>query len=422
MQVSEFDVLIVGGGLAGLSLACALRDTRLRLGLVEQRPPQRPAGWDVRVYALSSANAAFLQEIGVWKHMAAERIAAIQGMEIFGDAGAALQFSAYETGLAELGWILESSLMASELWENAKRQGNLTLCCPAAAQSLTVNSAAAVLTLASGERLSAKLLVGADGRDSWVREAFAAAGDQHPVWRDGSGGQFRMRAAARWYCAAVVSCGRVLAWLPLAGNRISIVWSTADENARTLLAMPADDLCARIAAAGGHQLGALRLLTPPAAFPLRLVQVPRIVAPRLALVGDAAHGIHPLSGHGINLGYQDAKALARLLAGSPDWQDIGNERLLLRYQRERREETLLMQATTHALHKLFPRRFPGTEAFAQPRNEPDKCFASPKELSCALRNNRRLLKHPYLNPEKPDVYETRAICHRCRAQPAYFGR
>jgi 2-octaprenylphenol hydroxylase len=359
MQVSEFDVLIVGGGLAGLSLACALRDTRLRLGLVEQRPPQRPAGWDVRVYALSSANAAFLQEIGVWKHMAAERIAAIQGMEIFGDAGAALQFSAYETGLAELGWILESSLMASELWENAKRQGNLTLCCPAAAQSLTVNSAAAVLTLASGERLSAKLLVGADGRDSWVREAFALPAINTPYGEMGLVANFECERphagiARQWFRA-----DGVLAWLPLAGNRISIVWSTADENARTLLAMPADDLCARIAAAGGHQLGALRLLTPPAAFPLRLVQVPRIVAPRLALVGDAAHGIHPLSGHGINLGYQDAKALARLLVGSPDWQDIGNERLLLRYQRERREETLLMQATTHALHKLFRDDFPG---------------------------------------------------------------
>jgi len=112
-------------------------------------------------------------------------------------------------------------------------------------------------------------------------------------------------------------------------------------------------LAARVAAAGHHQLGALRLLTPPAAFPLRLMQVPRIVAPRLALIGDAAHGIHPLSGHGINLGYQDAKVLAALLASTPDWQDIGNERLLLRYQRERREETLLMQTTTHALHKLF---------------------------------------------------------------------
>jgi hypothetical protein len=171
MQASEFDVLIVGGGLAGLSLACALRDTRLRLGLVEQRPPQRPAGWDARVYAVSPANAAFLREIGAWKHMAAERIAPLHAMQIFGDGGAELDFSAYETGIPELGWILESSLMACELWESAKRQGNLSLCCPAAPQSLAMASEAAVLTLANGDTLSAKLLVGADGRDSWVREA-----------------------------------------------------------------------------------------------------------------------------------------------------------------------------------------------------------------------------------------------------------
>jgi 2-octaprenylphenol hydroxylase len=142
MQVSAFDVLIVGGGLAGLSLACALRDTRLRLGLVEQRPPQRPAGWDARVYAVSPANAAFLREIGAWKHMAAERIAPLHAMQIFGDGGAELDFSAYETGIPELGWILESSLMACELWENAKRQGNLSLCCPAAPQSLAITSEA----------------------------------------------------------------------------------------------------------------------------------------------------------------------------------------------------------------------------------------------------------------------------------------
>ncbi|WP_291991418.1 UbiH/UbiF family hydroxylase [Candidatus Accumulibacter sp. ACC007] len=359
MQASEFDVLIVGGGLAGLSLACALRDTRLRIGLVEQRPPLRPAAWDARVYAVSPANAVFLREIGVWKHLAGERIAPIHAMKIFGDDGAELEFSAYETGLPELGWILESSLMACELWENAKRQGNLTLCCPAVPHSLTMGPAAAALTLANGDTLSAKLLVGADGRDSWIREALALPAINTPYGEMGLVANFECARphggiARQWFRA-----DGVLAWLPLAGDRISIVWSTPDEHAKTLLDMPAEALAARVAAAGHHQLGALQLLTPPAAFPLRLMQVPRIVAPRLALVGDAAHGIHPLSGHGINLGYQDAKVLAALLASTPDWQDIGNERLLLRYQRERREETLLMQTTTHALHKLFRDDLPG---------------------------------------------------------------
>ena len=126
-----------------------------------------------------------------------------------------------------------------------------------------------------------------------------------------------------------------------------------------MLALSAYELCARVGAAGGHELGQLNLLTAAAAFPLRLMRVPRTIAPRLALVGDAAHGIHPLSGHGINLGYQDAKALADLLAATPAWQDIGDERLLRRYQRARREETVLMQTMTHTLRQLFRENLPG---------------------------------------------------------------
>src|ERR1035437_3723101 len=127
----SFDVVIVGGGLAGLSLACALRDTRLKIALVENHAPSTSAGWDSRVYAISPANADFLQKIGAWKHLDAERIAPIYAMKILGDGGAQLDFSAYETGVPELGWILESSLMACALWESVKRQGNLTLLCPA---------------------------------------------------------------------------------------------------------------------------------------------------------------------------------------------------------------------------------------------------------------------------------------------------
>lgn len=121
--MQQFDLIIVGGGLAGASLAVALRDTSLRIALVESRPPTRPDGWDARIFAISPANVAFLDRIGAWRHLDAERIAPIRGMEVRGDAGGELAFSAYETGVQELGWILESSLMACEFWESAKRQG-----------------------------------------------------------------------------------------------------------------------------------------------------------------------------------------------------------------------------------------------------------------------------------------------------------
>ena len=359
----SFDVLIVGGGLAGLSLACALRDTRLKIALVESRAPIPSAGWDSRVYAISPANTDFLQQIGVWKHLDAERLAPIHAMKILGDAGAQLDFSAYESGVSELGWILESSLMACELWENVKRQGNLSLFCPATPRTLEINEHAAVLTLSDGQRLSAKLLVGADGRDSWVRESAGLKAVNTPYGEMGVVANFTCERPHRGIARQWFRDDGVLAWLPLAGdstaNRFSMVWSTPDEHAETLLALPAEELCARVAEAGNHELGTLKLLTPAAAFPLRLMRVPETIAPRLALIGDAAHGIHPLSGHGINLGYQDAKALADLLVAAPEWQDIGSERLLCRYQRARREEILLMQYTTDTIRRIFRERLPG---------------------------------------------------------------
>lgn len=354
-----FDVVIVGGGLAGLALACALRDTRLKIALVESRAASPARGWDSRVYAISPANADFLRSIGAWKHLDAERMTPIAAMKIVGDGGAQLDFSAYQAGLAELGWILESSLMAGELWESVKRQGNLTLLCPARPRAVEISEAAAVLTLDDGQTLSTRLLVGADGRDSWIREAAGVAAISTPYGEMGVVANFECELPHRGIARQWFRDDGVLAWLPLPGKRISIVWSTPDRHAEELLALPAEALCARVAAAGDKALGELTLITAASAFDLRLLRVPRTVAPRLALIGDAAHGIHPLSGHGINLGYQDAKALAELLIAAPSWQDIGSERLLRRYQRARREETLLMQYTTHTLRRLFRERLPG---------------------------------------------------------------
>src|SRR5574343_140415 len=357
--MQQFDLIIVGGGLAGASLALALRDTRLKIALVESLPPSHPEGWDARIYAISPANVAFLDSIGAWRHMSAERITPIRAMQICGDRGGKLEFSAFETGVSELGCILESALMACEFWECAKRQGNLTIFCPARPAQLEFRHDAAVLRLNDGRVLSARLLVGADGRDSWVREAAGLSAINTHYGEKGVVANFaterpHLNMAYQWF-----RNDGVLAYLPLPGNRISIVWSTPDEHADELCALPPELLCERVAEAGERILGKLELLTSPAAFPLRLMRVPQTVAPRLALIGDAAHGIHPLSGHGINLGFRDARELALLLAGARPWQDIGEIRFLQRYQRARREETLLMQTTTDSIRRLFRAASPG---------------------------------------------------------------
>ncbi|WP_319243015.1 UbiH/UbiF family hydroxylase [uncultured Propionivibrio sp.] len=355
----SFDVIVVGGGLAGLSLACALRDTRLKIALVEARPPQRAEGWDARIYALSPANASFLQRIGAWKHLDAGRLSPIHAMKVYGDTGARLVFDAYEAGVDELAWILESSQLACELWENLRRQGNVTLYCPANPEKLHLGDDSATLTLNDGQVLAGRLLVGADGRDSWVRESAGLGARHSPYDEMGVVANFECEAPHRNTAFQWFRDDGVLAWLPLPGQRLSMVWSAPNTLADELMTLSPEALATRVAAAGEHTLGALRLITPPAAFPLRLMRVPTTVAPRLALIGDAAHGIHPLSGHGINLGLRDAEALAARLAATPDWQDIGDLRLLRRHQRERAEETALLQYTTHTLRLLFREKLPG---------------------------------------------------------------
>ena len=357
--MQQFDLIIVGGGLAGASLALALRNTRLRIALVENQPPRRPSGWDARIYAISPANAEFLESIGAWRHLDASRVTPIRAMQIYGDTTGRLDFSAFETGVSELGWILESSQMACELWESAKRQSNLALFCPARPEHLEFRQEAAVLKLSDGSVLSARLLVGADGRDSWVREASGLKSLNTPYGEKGVVANFLTEKPHHHNAFQWFRQDSVLAYLPLPDNRVSIVWATPEADADEICALSPESLSERVAEAGDYVLGRFELLTPAVAFPLRLMRVPQTVAHRLALVGDAAHGIHPLSGHGINLGFQDAKVLASQLSATQPWQDIGQVSLLQRYQRARREETVLMQATTDTLRRLFKASLPG---------------------------------------------------------------
>lgn len=366
----SFDLIIVGGGLAGASLAVALRTSPLKIALVESEIPRRPITgndpWDARIYAISPINQTFLSEIGCWQHLDAARMEPIQAMDIRGDEGGRLQFSASETGVKNLGWILESSLIACELWETVKRQANVTLFCPARPESLRYLNDSAELTLSDGQQLSAQLIVGADGRDSWVRAQSNLIENTSHYGQSGLVANFTTeyphdQIAHQWF-----GKNSVLAYLPLPGKRMSIVWSTPHAHAQELCELAKIDaqaFCEQIAEAGEYTLGKLELITPPVAFPLRLIKVPQTVDHRVALIGDAAHGIHPLSGHGINLGFQDARTLADLLLAAQPWQDIGEHQWLKRYQRARKEEVLLTQTTTDMLQRLFTLNLPALPNF-----------------------------------------------------------
>jgi ubiquinone biosynthesis UbiH/UbiF/VisC/COQ6 family hydroxylase len=351
------DVIVAGAGLPGLALAAALGRSGLQVALVD-RGPIRLAdpgtdGWDARIYAISPGSAAFLQSIGAWQAMPLERLQAVESMRIDGDAGGRVEFSAYDLHERALAWIVEESALRASLLPAVHAAG-VMLYGGVGFESLSWTSAQATLTLADGTALDTRLVVGADGLRSWVRSAAGLLAVPRPYGQTAVVANYDCTrahhgCARQWFRPD----GSVLAWLPLPGRRISIVWSAPDALATELLSLTAEALAARVADAGEDALGALVPLGPPSGFPLQYLRLPTSVAHRLALVGDAAHGLHPLAGQGVNLGFGDAEALATVLAQRGPVDDPGAPVLLARYARRRAEPVLAMQAVTDGLARLF---------------------------------------------------------------------
>ncbi len=264
-----------------------------------------------------------------------------------------LNFSAYDLGERALAWIVEERALRAALVPLVRSAG-VAVHAPCAFESLTFDPDRGRLRCADGSSLSARLVVGADGLRSRVREAAGIAAATRPYGQTAVVANFNCERAHRgralqWFHGD----GGILAWLPLPGRRVSIVWSAPDALARELLELPAPALAARVAACGRHALGAFESITPSAGFPLQRQKLPTVVAHRLALVGDAAHGVHPLAGQGVNLGFGDAEALSAVLAARGPVADPGLPLLLERYARRRAEPVLAMQTVTDALARLF---------------------------------------------------------------------
>lgn len=356
----QVDVSIVGAGLVGASLARALARSDLSLAVVEGAAPvERAQEWDARIYALSPGNVAFLEEIGAWGALDRARACPVRAMRIFGDDGSSkMEFSAYEAGVNELAWIVESGELQRALWKQLERQSNLSLVCPARPVSLQVGDHAASLTTDSGHSIESRLLVGADGANSWLRREAGFEAETRPYGEKGVVANFACEKPHRGIALQWFRGDGVLAYLPLPGNRISIVWSTDDAHADELMFLPRDGFCLRVAEAGNGLLGRLELIGPPEAFPLTRLEVPKLVRPRLALIGDAAHVVHPLAGQGVNLGFGDARALATVLQDPGTGRDPGDVSRLRRFERARAEDILAMRVVTDLLQRLFRVRQP----------------------------------------------------------------
>ncbi|HZP87374.1 MAG TPA: UbiH/UbiF family hydroxylase [Burkholderiales bacterium] len=352
------DLAIVGGGLVGLSVAAALRGSGLSVVLMDRAPPpallppQLP-DWDVRVFAISPGSEAFLRGCGTWPD-AIQRIQPVDAMQIYGDSRTGyLRFDARDARTVHLASIVENRLLLHGLWSVVRDDPDVRVCAPARAIDVDFETDSARLLLESGESVRARLLVAADGANSWLRAhagIFASASSyrQSAIVANFECERPHGGTAFQWF-----RNDGVLALLPLPGRRCSMVWSADESLAVELMQLPSDLLAARVETASQRQLGSLTSIGPAAGFPLQLVRVPRLVQPRLALVGDAAHNLHPLAGQGVNLGFQDARDLVTVLRERRACPDVGQYQLLRRYERMRREDVLTMTLATDGLHRLF---------------------------------------------------------------------
>jgi 2-octaprenyl-6-methoxyphenol hydroxylase len=372
MSGGRYQVVVVGAGLVGAAAALALGRQGLRVALVERQLPPVPDDiWDTRIYAISPASQRFLERLGAWQRMDASRIQPVFRMDVAGDTTGMVRLDAYEAGVSHLASILESGRLQEALWQALQADGNVALHCPASIASIESGEPFTRIAFDDGSVLEAELVVGADGAASRIREWAGLASTLTPYGQSGVVANFECERPHRGTAFQWFFDSDILAWLPLTrhttphglqpivdrsppsgGNCLSMVWSTQSAHADELLALDAATLAARVQAAGHDRLGALRLLTPAAAFPLRLIRVDSVVAPGVALIGDAAHGVHPLAGQGVNLGFGDAEALVDVLAQHRQAY-CGDGRVLQRYARARAEPVRRMQALTHGLHHLF---------------------------------------------------------------------
>jgi len=357
-----FDVVVVGAGMVGAATAALLARAGFSVAIVEHREPlpfdlAEPVG--LRVSAFSPGSIDVLREAGAWRQIERQRHCAYRRMIVEDrDETTVLQFDAPEFGLEYLGIIIENDLVQWTLWQSLLATGGVELICPGILASVDQRPGECVVGLQDGPSLRARLLVGADGAESRVRQLLGIRQDHWEYGQQGIVGVVQTATPNRGLAWQRFMEGGPLAFLPLQDGSSSIVWSRPAAEAERLAALDDEAFLAELqqAATGGDAHWPDRVIAcgPRAAFPLTMRLSNRYTAQRAVLVGDAAHVVHPLAGQGVNLGLLDAAGLVEVLVEARSRQDdLAAEKTLLKYGRWRRSEAEIMARGIHNLRSLF---------------------------------------------------------------------
>ncbi|MGS3174316.1 FAD-dependent 2-octaprenylphenol hydroxylase [Aeromonas sanarellii] len=358
MQMQEVDVVIVGGGMVGLGLAAALKQSTLRVAVVEGRLPDPVLGTapDNRVSALSLASQRILQGVGAWDGIAARRLQPYERMQVWEqDSFGQIAFDAASLRQGALGHIVENRVIQLALLEAIGGAGNIQLLTPARAKSLQSSAAGALLLLEDGRALSASLVVAADGAHSWVRRQADIPLTSWDYGHHALVATVRCAEPHEAVARQIFTPQGPLAFLPLwEPDLCSIVWSVPAKRAEALCALDDERFSRQLSAAFDGRLGLCKVEGARSAIPLTARYARDFARERLVLVGDAAHTIHPLAGQGVNLGLLDAAALAeQILKHHGAGADIGLLANLRGYERWRKSEAARMLAAMEGLKRLF---------------------------------------------------------------------
>ncbi len=365
-QIIKTDVAVVGAGLVGLSAALAMHQLGLKVTLIAAEQPNDSVietdDWDQRIYAISPQNMHWLKHLGVWQHLNPARVTAVQAMQIWGDASTEpLSLDADKVNADAMAYILEERALRDAMLKEVKAQDLHVE--HGVAQNFSMQNRQAVLSLDSGLLIQSDLLLAADGANSWLRQQANIGVAEKDYQQTAIVANFDIEIAhadiaRQWFRQEQsshddgVHCG-ILAWLPLPGRRVSIVWSAPTAYAQYLMQLDAAAFTEQVMLAGDAALGEMSLMTARAAFPLHLRKAAVLAQDTLVLLGDAAHRIHPMAGQGVNLGFRDVIALAAVLAQKNCYQALHEPSLLKQYVRSRKADVMNMTALTNGLYYLF---------------------------------------------------------------------